>query len=244
MKTNNTMAGWNIICLSLLLICSGCNGQNTNQNSYMKRRINMVDNQIKSRGVSDQKVLNAMLKVERHKFVPPGMRLYAYNDHALSIGEGQTISQPYIVAIMTETLELDRTKKVLEIGTGSGYQAAILAEICDSVFTIEIIENLGKKAAKLLSSLNYDNIYTRIGDGYQGWKEHSPFDAIIVTCAPTHIPQPLKDQLAEGGKMIIPVGGSFAQELILLTKDKGKIKQKDVIPVRFVPMVKKDGVKY
>jgi len=234
----------NILCLSSILISTGCNGQNTNQNDYMKRRVNMVNNQIKARGVSDKKVLDAMLKVERHKFVPAGMRLYAYNDHAMSIGEGQTISQPYIVAIMSEKLELDKTKKVLEIGTGSGYQAAILAEICDSVFTIEIIETLGKKASKLLKSLNYDNVFAKIGDGYQGWEEHSPFDAIIVTCAPTHIPQPLKDQLTEGGKMIIPVGGSFAQELILLTKIKGKMKQKDVIPVRFVPMVKKSGVKY
>lgn len=145
---------------------------------------------------------------------------------------------------MTESLQLDRSKKVLEIGTGSGYQAAILAEICKEVYTIEIFDVLGKRAKKTLSDIGYQNIHVKIGDGYQGWIEHSPFDAIIVTCAPSHIPQPLKDQLAEGGKMVIPVGESFAQELVLLTKIDGQLKQHRIIPVRFVPMIRQDGSRY
>jgi len=168
----------------------------------------------------------------------------AYRDSPLPIEEGQTISQPYIVALMTETLNLEKDDKVLEIGTGSGYQAAILAEIVDSVYTIEIFEKLGKKASQLFDELGYDNIYTKIGDGYKGWPEHAPFDAIIVTAAPSDIPEPLKEQLAEGGRMIIPVGGDAVQELILLKKRNGKIKQQSVLPVRFVPMISDDGEKY
>ena len=166
----------------------------------------MVKTQIESRGITDKKVLEAFIKVERHKFVLPQYIPYAYNDSPLPIDEGQTISQPYIVAFMTDVLDLGKEDKVLEIGTGSGYQAAILAEICDSVFTIEIFEKLGKKAGTLFSQLGYENIFCRIGDGYQGWPEQAPFDAIIVTCAPEKVPNPLKEQLAEGGRMIIPVG--------------------------------------
>ncbi len=204
----------------------------------------MVRTQIEARGISDPVVLKAFRKVERHRFVLPENVSRAYNDYPLPIDEGQTISQPYIVAFMTEELKLRRKDRVLEIGTGSGYQAAILAEICDSVFTIEIFEKLGEKANSLFTELGYDNIYSKIGDGYKGWKEHAPFDAIIVTCSPTHIPQPLKDQLAEGGRMIIPVGSYPGQTLILLEKRNGKLKQRNVLPVRFVPMVDHEGNNY
>ncbi|MCD4788392.1 MAG: protein-L-isoaspartate(D-aspartate) O-methyltransferase [Bacteroidales bacterium] len=226
------------------VIFGQCNSQDSSKDQYATQREDMVRYQIKARGVKDKKVLDAMLKVERHLFVLPEYTSQAYEDHPLPVGEGQTISQPYIVALMTEVLGPDSTKKVLEIGTGSGYQAAVLAEICDSVYTIEIFESLGTKAKNLLKVLGYDNVKVKIGDGYKGWKEHSPFDAIIVTCAPTHIPQPLKDQLTEGGKMIIPVGESYAQELVLLEKKNGRIVQKDIIAVRFVPMINEKGKKY
>ena len=211
---------------------------------YDKVRQRMVRNQIVARGIKDQKVIQAMLNVKRHLFVPKNYERMAYEDRPLSIGEGQTISQPYIVALMTETLDLSKDMKVLEIGTGSGYQAAILAEIVHKVYTIEIIESLGIKAKRLLESLNYNNINFRIGDGYKGWEEHAPFDAIIVTCAPTNIPKPLENQLKEGGKMIIPLGGSITQELALFEKKNGKLIKKVVAPVRFVPMVRDDGKRY
>jgi protein-L-isoaspartate(D-aspartate) O-methyltransferase len=207
-------------------------------------REQMINTQLKARGIDDERVLEAFRKVERHKFVLPRYIAMAYRDSPLPIEEGQTISQPYIVAYMTEALNLEKDDKVLEIGTGSGYQAAILAQIVDSVFTIEIFESLGKKAKQLFNQLGYNNIYTKIGDGYKGWPKHAPFDAIIVTAAPSNIPKPLKEQLAEGGRMIIPVGGDDVQELVLLKKRKGKIKQQSVLPVRFVPMISDDGKKY
>ncbi len=215
-----------------------------NLDPYRQVRKRMVRDQIISRGISDQKVIQAMLNVPRHLFVPQAYERMAYEDRPLPIGEGQTISQPYIVAYMTELLDLKKDMRVLEIGTGSGYQAAILAEICNEVYTIEIIESLAEKAKKQLKSLGYQNINFKTGDGYKGWAEHAPFDAIIVTCAPTDIPQPLQDQLREGGKMIIPVGGSVAQELVLIEKKKGKLKKKMVAPVRFVPMIRSDGRRY
>lgn len=227
-----------IMVLSLLFDFQ-CKAENKSPQNFKKARERMVKIQIEARGITDKKVLSAMRKVERHRFVPPEYQDQAYGDFPLPIGMGQTISQPYIVALMTEVLDLDSTKKVLEIGTGSGYQAAVLAEICDSVYTIEIIDILVKRAEKLLSIMGYTNIKVKIGDGYQGWKEYVPFDAIIVTCAPLQIPQPLKDQLIEGGKMVIPVGMRFAQELVLLTKIKGKIRKTSIIPVRFVPMIRK-----
>ncbi len=233
------MAG---LYFSLSLMC--CKAESVSSENYTAKREAMVSRQIAARGVNDPKVLEAMRKVERHKFVPEKHRPRAYNDHPLPIGDGQTISQPYIVALMTDALELDGSEKILEIGTGSGYQAAVLAEICKHVYTIEIVESLGKRAEKTLSELGYDNISVKIGDGYKGWKAHSPFDAIIVTCAPARIPEPLKRQLAEGGRMIIPVGESYAQELVLLTKIKGKVKKQSITPVRFVPMVGKDGTTY
>ncbi|MDB4582317.1 protein-L-isoaspartate(D-aspartate) O-methyltransferase [Draconibacterium sp.] len=214
------------------------------QNNFNGLREQMVRTQIQARGITDKKVLDAFRTVERHKFVLPEYIQHAYRDSPLPIIENQTISQPYIVAFMTEALNLDRTDKVLEIGTGSGYQAAILGQICDTVYTIEIFEKLGKKAKALFSELGYKNIYSKIGDGYKGWAEHAPFDAIIVTCSPTHVPEPLKEQLAEGGRMIIPVGEYPFQNLVLLKKKKGKIREDKVLPVRFVPMLDEEGKKY
>ncbi|MDP6040581.1 MAG: protein-L-isoaspartate(D-aspartate) O-methyltransferase [Candidatus Latescibacteria bacterium] len=207
-------------------------------------RVRMVKTQIEGRGIVNADVLAALQKVERHRFVPERYVSEAYSDHPLPIGEGQTISQPYIVAFMTEVLKLKRSDKVLEIGTGSGYQAAILGELCDSVYTIEIVEVLGKQAAKLLDDLGYDNIQVMVGDGYKGWPEYAPFDAIIVTCSPTEVPKPLQEQLAEGGRMVIPVGERYAQELVLLTKRGGKLRKDHILPVRFVPMVDSTGTTY
>ncbi|MBX2947159.1 MAG: protein-L-isoaspartate(D-aspartate) O-methyltransferase [Cyclobacteriaceae bacterium] len=202
-------------------------------------RNKMVKEQLTDRGIKSTTVLDAMNKVERHRFVPVDLMKEAYNDYPLPIGEGQTISQPYIVAFMTEALNLKPTDRVLEIGTGSGYQAAILGEIVKEVYSIEIVEVLGLRAKNLLHELGYANIQVRIGDGYQGWPEASPSDAIIVTCSPKKIPEPLQAQLAEGGRMIIPVGEDYKQELVLITKEKGKLKQKSRLRVMFVPM--KDG---
>jgi protein-L-isoaspartate(D-aspartate) O-methyltransferase len=214
------------------------------EGDFAVRRERMVESQIEARGIDDEKVLDAFREVERHKFVLPQYLPYAYADSPLPIGEGQTISQPYIVAYMTESLDLQKTDKVLEIGTGSGYQAAILAEICDSVFTIEIFEKLSEKAQQLFNQLGYDNIISKVADGYKGWPEHAPFDGIIVTCAPAEIPEPLQQQLAEGGRMIIPVGDDPVQNLFLMVKKRGKIKKQSVLPVRFVPMIDRDGKKY
>lgn len=201
----------------------------------------MVETQIKARGVKDPRVLAAMLKVERHLFVPKDLHPTAYSDQPLPIGEGQTISQPYIVALMTELLDLKGDDKVLEVGTGSGYQAAILAELAKEVYSIEIIEKLAISAEKLLFDLGYKSIKVKAGDGYLGWPEVAPFDAIIVTCAPDHIPRPLIDQLKEGGRMVVPVG-EFTQELKKIIKRGGKLETTDVIPVIFVPMTG-EGIK-
>lgn len=205
------------------------------EDSFTSQRHLMVKSQIKSRGVTDKNVLQAMKKVRRHKFVPKELEDEAYIDDPLPIGEDQTISQPYIVAYMTEQLQLNKTDKVLEIGTGSGYQAAILAEIVDSVFTIEIVDVLAKKAERALKEEGYKNVFVRSGDGYKGWPSESPFDGIIITAAPTKIPQPLVDQLRIGGRMILPLGNQF-QELILLTKTEKGLQRTTLLPVRFVPM--------
>ncbi|MEJ2245609.1 MAG: protein-L-isoaspartate(D-aspartate) O-methyltransferase [Acidobacteriota bacterium] len=202
----------------------------------MRRR--MVKGQLQGRDIRDVRVLAAMGKVPRHEFVPSNLTLSAYSDGALPLGMGQTISQPYIVAFMTQLLELEGTERVLEIGTGSGYQAAILAEIVPEVYTIEILPELGEQAADVLDRLGYRNIKFRIGDGYAGWLEHAPFDAIIVTAAPEEIPQPLIDQLKEGGRLVCPVG-RLDQDLIVLEKGKSGIIRRSTIPVRFVPMTGK-----
>jgi protein-L-isoaspartate(D-aspartate) O-methyltransferase len=225
-------------------ISAFCQPAAADENRYTRARQAMVKSQIQARGITDPQVLDALQRVKRHLFVPPAHRPMAYEDTPLPIGSGQTISQPYIVALMTEILKPDKHKTVLEIGTGSGYQAAVLAELFKQVYTIEIVPELGRRADNLLKSLKYDNIKVKVGDGYKGWATHSPFDAIIVTCAPTHSPQPLQEQLAEGGKMIIPVGERHDQRLVLLIKKDGRIQQSNVIPVRFVPMVRKNGKTY
>lgn len=216
----------------------------TYQDDYKIQREEMVITQIKNRGISDSRILNAFRVVERHKFVPPEYREFAYSDHPLPIKEGQTISQPYIVAFMTDALELGKKDKVLEIGTGSGYQAAILSQICDTIYSVEIFETLANDAATLFNNLGYNNIKVKTSDGYQGWPEHAPFDAIIVTCSPTQVPKPLIQQLAEGGRIIIPVGKSTIQNMVLLQKKNGKVQESKILPVRFVPMINKEGKRY
>jgi protein-L-isoaspartate(D-aspartate) O-methyltransferase len=197
----------------------------------------MVQQQLKARGVSDPRVLAAMNKVRRDEFVPPNLKGSSYADQPLPIGYSQTISQPYIVAFMTEQVHPSPKDRVLEIGTGSGYQAAILAELAAEVYTIEIIEPLAKTAEATLQRLGYKNVHVKAGDGYKGWPEYAPFDSVIVTCAPDHVPQPLIDQLKEGGRMIIPVGSGLGfQHLHLLEKKSGKLQRRAVLPVRFVPM--------
>lgn len=204
------------------------------------RMVELLAHYTPSHKVRDKAVLQAMRKVPRHEFVPAGVAHEAYRDTPLPIGEGQTISQPFIVGFMTEALELKAGDRVLEIGTGSGYQAAVLAELVREVYTIEIVESLGRKAEALLTRLGYTNIRVRIGDGYQGWPEKAPFDAVIVTCAPESIPQPLVDQLKVGGRMIIPVGPESGpwtvQELILVRKTPEGMKSEKRMDVRFVPM--------
>ncbi len=198
----------------------------------------MVEQQLMTRDITDKRVLDAMLKVPRHLFVSEDQRSEAYNDYPLPIGYGQTISQPYMVAIMTQLLNLTGKEKVLEIGTGSGYQTAILAELADKVYTVEIIEELSMDAQYLLRELGYKNIEFKIGDGYLGWEEFAPYDVIIVTCGPEEIPQPLIDQLAERGRLVIPIGSGF-QVLTIIEKINGELKKSESIDCRFVPMIRK-----
>ncbi len=224
--------------LTLVFITINCsNRQVINRDEYYQQRKAMVEHQIKGRGIRNARVLDAMMNVPRHKFVPEEYRNFSYDDRPLPIGFGQTISQPYIVAYMTGILNPEPDQKILEIGTGSGYQAAILSRLYKNVYTIEIIDSLGKRAEKEFEQLGYKNIYVKIGDGYQGWKNYAPFDAIIVTCAPENIPQPLVEQLAEGGKMVIPIGLQYHQVLYLLEKKEGKIRSTATLPVLFVPMI-------
>jgi len=223
------------------IAAAGCGQKPTPASDFAAQRQRMVTEQLKARGISDDRVLNAMNKVPREEFVPPDSRAGSYEDGPLPIGYGQTISQPYIVAFMTEQLRLKPSDRVLEIGTGSGYQAAILAELMSEVYSIEIVEPLAKNAEATLQRLGYENVHVKIGDGYKGWPEAAPFDAIIVTCAPDKLPQPLVDQLKDDGRMVIPVGDRFAQELYLLEKKNGQLKQSATLPVRFVPMAREAG---
>ncbi|MFH1119891.1 MAG: protein-L-isoaspartate(D-aspartate) O-methyltransferase [Bacteroidota bacterium] len=209
------------------------------QDRYTAARERMVKLQLSDRGINDRATLAAMKKVRRHLFVPADLINYAYEDRPLPIGFDQTISQPYMVAFMTEAINPAKGMKVLEIGTGSGYQAAVLAEIVDSVFTIEIIEQLGKQSALLLKNLGYTNIKVKTGDGFAGWTEHSPYDAILVTAAAPEVPAPLFKQLKEGGRMLIPIGQpEEIQVLVLVTKVNGKQVKKNLMPVRFVPFTR------
>lgn len=208
----------------------------SNQSTFDEEMKNMVEFQIQKRGIKDRKVLEAMLKVPRHLFVPEQMKELAYGDEPLPIGEGQTISQPYIVAYMTEALKLTGNERVLEIGTGSGYQTAILAEIVKEVYTVEVIPELSRRAQKVLAELGYNNIKFLIGDGTRGWPEHAPYDAILVSAAPATVPRTLVDQLKINGRMIIPVGTDF-QELVLVRRKKDGWEEERLIGVRFVPLV-------
>jgi len=226
------------VILSALLLAAAlapAAGAQGGDESYATARAHMVETQIRARGIKDSRVLKAMGEVPRHLFVPADVRDRAYDDSPLPIGDGQTISQPYIVALMTSLLELHPNDKVLEIGTGSGYQAAVLSHLAAEVYTIEIRPDLAHEAEHRLSDLGYTNVHVRIGDGYGGWPAVAPFDGIVVTAAPPHIPQPLIDQLKVGGRMVVPVGAYF-QDLQVITKTAHGLEKKNVIPVRFVPM--------
>ena len=229
------------VAVLLLLIVATCQGEPYTEANFGAARRRMVEEQLAGRGIKSHAVLEAMAAVPRHEFVPENVRKFSYADEPLEIGYGQTISQPYIVAFMTEQLDPQPADRVLEIGTGSGYQAAILSRLVSEVYTIEIVEPLAKRAAADLKRLGFKNVEVLAGDGYKGWPEHAPFDGIIVTCAPDHVPQPLVDQLRDGGRMIVPVGSPGMQELFLLRKRGGKVERAAVLPVRFVPMTGKFG---
>ncbi len=225
--------------LALILALAACSpGGAAPQGDSVVEREAMVAQQIEARGVRDARLLAALRKVERHAFVPAGSAPAAYGDHPLPIGHGQTISQPYIVAFMTEALQLRGGETVLEVGTGSGYQAAVLGELAGQVYTIEIVEPLARQAEALLKRLGYANVHVRAGDGYAGWPEAGPFDAIMVTAAAPRVPEPLKQQLKDGGRMILPVGDEW-QELLLLVRRGERFEEHRVLPVRFVPMTGK-----
>ena len=239
-KPRSVRTDWSGTLLVVGLIFLSSNGMTQAQGiettlSFEVQRKSMVENQILERGVERPGVLKAMSTVPRHLFVPPEYRNQAYEDHPVPIGWGQTISQPYIVALMSELLELDGEDKVLEIGTGSGYLAAVLSELSAEVYTIEIIDPLGEQAREHLDELSYDNVHVRIGDGYEGWPEAGPFDAIVLTAAPPRIPKPLVEQLKMGGRMVVPVG-DFFQDLQLITKTENGLERRNVAPVRFKPM--------
>ena len=203
---------------------------------FETQRENMVETQIKRRGIKNPRVLSAMLKIPRHVFVPSNFQKLAYSDQPLPIGEGQTISQPYMVALMTEALDPQPEDKILEIGTGSGYQSAILAELCRELYTVERIPQLTIRAQNILHDLGYENVFFRTGDGSQGWSEFAPYDKIIVTAGAPQIPQPLIQQLKEGGRMVIPVGSRFTQELKLITKREKDVEIENICGCVFVPL--------
>jgi protein-L-isoaspartate(D-aspartate) O-methyltransferase len=221
--------------MGFMLAFASMNETENKEHEFAEKRKDMVDFQLLSRGISDKKTIEAMRKVPRHKFVPEYLRDMAYSDTPLPIGMGQTISQPYIVAYMTELLSPKKGQKILEVGTGSGYQAAVLSEIGCEVYTIEIVEPLAVYARSILSGLGYMDIHFKIGDGYLGWESHAPYDGIVVTAASPEVPEPLTSQLKAGGRLIIPVGEDL-QELLLVTKTKEGLREEKISPVRFVPM--------
>jgi protein-L-isoaspartate(D-aspartate) O-methyltransferase len=229
-----------IFFFALLTITLSSSWAASVEETFTLNRKRMVKEQIERRGIIDNRVLDVMRKVKRHLFVPAYLQNEAYDDRPLPIGHAQTISQPYIVAYMTEAARIGSNDRVLEIGTGSGYQAAVLGEMVKEVYTIEILQPLAERASLLLKELKYKNVKVKWGDGYQGWKEYAPFDAIIVTAAPSEIPGELIKQLKTGGKMVIPIG-SFFQELYLITKTDVGYKKEAILPVRFVPMVHPSG---
>ena len=225
-----------VLWLCLFIVSIAGSGVAQQEANFARRREAMVTRQIERRGIDDPGVLAAMRAVPRHRFVPEGELRQAYKDSPLPIGFGQTISQPFIVAYMCQMAHLDSTSRVLEVGTGSGYHASVMAQIADTVYTMEIVPQLADRALAAITSLGYDNIVTRTADGYYGWPDAAPFDAIVVTAAPEHIPPPLVQQLAEGGRMIIPVGHPFlTQYLVLVEKKDGRVTSRQLMPVRFVP---------
>ena len=211
------------------------------ESGFEQERKKMAEEQLVARGINDKKVLDAFIKVPRHKFIPQGRISEAYGDYPVSIGEGQTISQPYMAALMTQCLKLKKTDKVLEIGTGSGYQAAILAELAFEIYTVERFSSLSKRAQKILKDLGYSNIKLKVSDGTLGWAEFAPYDGIIVTSGAPQAPQPLKEQLKEGGRLVIPIGGSFSQTLTVIKRDKDKFTEGQICGCAFVPLVGKYG---
>jgi protein-L-isoaspartate(D-aspartate) O-methyltransferase len=225
-----------VVLLALVALAGGCTRADADRDPEAARRARMVEHQIEARGVKNRRVLAAMRKVPRHEFVPADLRALAYEDGPLPIGEEQTISQPYIVAIMTELARPTPNARVLEIGTGSGYQAAVLAELVREVYTIEIVPSLCRRAAATLRRLAYDDVFVRCGDGYRGWPEKAPFDAVVVTAAAPELPQPLIDQLRQGGRLVIPVGEPEHGELMVVTKTAHGLERRSVEPVAFVPM--------
>jgi len=228
----------------LFLFCLAFTAEKTDADWWHKKAVMMVKNQIEKRGVHDERVLRVMRETPRHLFIPENLKDVAYEDGPLPIGEGQTISQPYIVALMTELLQLRGKERVLEIGTGSGYQAAILSPLVKQVYSIEIVKSLSENAANKLKKMQYNNVTVKWGDGYQGWLEHAPYDAIIVTAAPDQVPQALIEQLQPGGIMVVPVGTHF-QKLKIISRIQGyEIREKNIIPVRFVPMVHSEKTIY
>jgi len=227
---------WVRAALPMGLMAAASTAWGQARQAFVEARTRLVDEEIVGAGGKDPRVIQAMRNTPRHEFVPLAQRKYAYFDMALPIGEGQTISPPFIVAYMTELLEPKPNDKVLEIGTGSGYQAAVLSGLVHEVYTIEIVASLGQQAAKTLRRLNYANVHAKVGDGYQGWPEHAPFDKIIVTCSPEAVPKPLVEQLKEGGRLVIPLGERYQQMLYLLKKQDGKLVPEALKPILFVPM--------
>ena len=248
-----TRAGWGLVAIVVVAACQAGMGRAHGQDATPGRqgrseatsdptaaaRNRMVQRHLVERGIKNPRVLEAFRTVPRHRFLPPNTRRQAYDDESIPIGEGQTITPPYDVALMTEALGLKPTDKVYEVGTGSGYQSAILSRLVKEVYSVEIHAPLGERAARVHKELGYDNIHTRIGDGYEGWPEAAPFDAIIVTCAPHRIPRPLIDQLKEGGRMAIPLGDRFTQSVHLVVKKDGKLIDRELKPTLFVPMTGK-----